>query len=439
MLTFLFTKTPLLFFVQSFWRDEAFSFLLAKQSLIDILFLTAKDFNPPLYYLILHLWLNLFGSSEITLRTLSLIFFTLTIYKAYDMLTDVLHLSPKKTILYLFLFLSNPVLLYYAFEVRMYAMMGFLAVFSFQALLAQKHKTYILVTTLALYTHYFMLLVLAVQIIWSLMFNKKPSHQKHTWRMFIYPLAFFLPWLIFFLSQKVFTNAFWITKPNLIDFLYLPAVLYTGYEKEYMRAFGGIFGYRGVISVLAVLLLALIGSGARRINRDNRRLFWLLLLWAFLSPILVFIISFVSQSYYLPRYLLFSTVGFIFLLVYLLESLPRKVKSFFILFLLVITLSYQLINLNSKKKFDFSTMSKDLKMILKPQDRVYVTDERDFQVAQYYLGEDRVFIYGKSYENLPAYIGKVLIDKDDIRNQLPLAPIKAAVIVHNRGYYFQMQ
>jgi len=78
-------------------------------------------------------------------------------------------------------------------------------------------------------------------------------------------------------------------------------------------------------------------------------------------------------------------------------------------------------------------------MILKPQDRVYVTDERDFQVAQYYLGEDRVFIYGKSYENLPAYIGKVLIDKDDIRNQLPLAPIKAAVIVHNRGYYFQMQ
>ena len=65
MLNFIFTKTPLFFLTQSFWRDEAFSYFMAKKNISEIIFLTAKDFNPPLYYSILHFWIKIFGGSEI--------------------------------------------------------------------------------------------------------------------------------------------------------------------------------------------------------------------------------------------------------------------------------------------------------------------------------------------------------------------------------------
>ena len=95
MLSFIFSKTPLSFFVQSLWRDEAFSYLLAKKNIIEIIFLTAKDYNPPLYYLILHFWIKIFGHSEIALRSLSLIFYWATIYIVFLFLTEIFKIKNK--------------------------------------------------------------------------------------------------------------------------------------------------------------------------------------------------------------------------------------------------------------------------------------------------------------------------------------------------------
>ncbi|PIZ64741.1 hypothetical protein COY14_04075 [Candidatus Roizmanbacteria bacterium CG_4_10_14_0_2_um_filter_36_9] len=69
-----------MFFVQNLWRDEAFSVVMSGQSVGNIIQSTAADFNPPLYYLILHYWMLIFGSSEIAIRSLSLLFYTLTIF-----------------------------------------------------------------------------------------------------------------------------------------------------------------------------------------------------------------------------------------------------------------------------------------------------------------------------------------------------------------------
>jgi len=63
MLNYLLSHTPLLYFVQSFWRDEAFSVLAAKQSLGFII--TKLGFEPPVYYTLLHVWMRIFGESEL--------------------------------------------------------------------------------------------------------------------------------------------------------------------------------------------------------------------------------------------------------------------------------------------------------------------------------------------------------------------------------------
>ena len=70
---------------ESIWLDEAFSIQLAKHGPFEIIRKTASDVHPPLYYLLLHFWIDLFGASEFSVRFLSLLFgfFSRTPRKAF--------------------------------------------------------------------------------------------------------------------------------------------------------------------------------------------------------------------------------------------------------------------------------------------------------------------------------------------------------------------
>jgi uncharacterized membrane protein len=59
---------------QSIWFDEGYSILLAKQPVGELLALTAVDAHPPLYYLLLKAWGEMFGFTEFALRSLSALF-----------------------------------------------------------------------------------------------------------------------------------------------------------------------------------------------------------------------------------------------------------------------------------------------------------------------------------------------------------------------------
>ena len=201
MFTWLFTKTPFAFLVQSLWRDEAFSYLLAKKNIFQIIILTAKDFNPPLYYLILHYWIKIFGSSEIALRSLSFIFFWATLYAVYLFLSNIFKFSLKKSFFYLLFFLINPLFLYYAFEARMYLMFAFFATLSFYSLYKKNSKLYLFSTIFGLYTHYFMILILVTHYF----INKNRGQLK--------AFLSFVPWLLLVFFQKGIVNgSFWIKR-----------------------------------------------------------------------------------------------------------------------------------------------------------------------------------------------------------------------------------
>lgn len=57
---------------KTLWLDEAFSLWMARQSLPDLVgWLIRIDQHPPLYYALLHGWMNLWGDSEAGVRSLS--------------------------------------------------------------------------------------------------------------------------------------------------------------------------------------------------------------------------------------------------------------------------------------------------------------------------------------------------------------------------------
>jgi len=111
---------------QSVWFDEAYSILLARQPVGDLLHLTAVDTHPPFYYLVLKAWAALFGWSEFALRSLSALAAGGAVVTAGLL---VKKLFGVRAALVALLFVAfAPFLLRYGFEIRMYALASLIGI-----------------------------------------------------------------------------------------------------------------------------------------------------------------------------------------------------------------------------------------------------------------------------------------------------------------------
>lgn len=107
---------------QSLWLDEGTTARVVQEygfTRIVSVFLQ-NDFHPPLYYLLMKLWTNVWGYSEVALRMPSIIFSLLTGYFIYKMAKwlNGYMVGIWSAIFFLF----NPLIVYYSQEARMYSM-----------------------------------------------------------------------------------------------------------------------------------------------------------------------------------------------------------------------------------------------------------------------------------------------------------------------------
>lgn len=111
---------------QSLWLDEAITAKVVRQfSLFQISSLfSPTDFHPPLYYLFMKMWSSLFGTSEIALRFPSVLFSLLTGHILF--LIASRYKNERFGLWVAALYLFNPLVIYYAQEARMYALVTFL-------------------------------------------------------------------------------------------------------------------------------------------------------------------------------------------------------------------------------------------------------------------------------------------------------------------------
>lgn len=437
MLDFLFTKTPLLFFVQSFWRDEAYSYLLAKKSILEIISLSTKDFSPPLYHLLLHYWIKIFGSSEIAIRSLSLLFYWLTIYVIYNILIDILKINPpaggKKSFLYLLLFIINPLFIYYAFEARMYSMFAFFAILSFYSYYLKRNRLYFISTILGLYTHYFMVFIILGHIIFYFIWEKKNRINLKLARTAIISLLLLIPWLILkFMNGNPLEQSFWIPKITIHSFFYFFSSIYFGFESNFNFFNQGAAYFS--ISVLLFIVSGFIHYKKNISNRSNVGIY--LLLWSIGIPFSILLISLIKPIF-LPRYLIFSTIGLLLLFVLILDRLDITKRCLLLTTVLLITLIYNQQQVIFRQKSNLKKIIREIKTMANKSDLLYVVDPLNFHVAQYYFDANRVYIYGKNYDELPAFIGKNLIPENKLTNTLPQYPIKAFILVNENSYEIQ--
>src|SRR4051794_8726566 len=107
-----------------FWIDEGLSVGIADRPLTDIPGVMRQDGSPPLYYVLLHLWMRVAGTSEPGARTLSLVFATLAVPVSFWAARALF--GQRAGWVAAVLAATNPFMTQYAQEARMYALVALL-------------------------------------------------------------------------------------------------------------------------------------------------------------------------------------------------------------------------------------------------------------------------------------------------------------------------
>jgi hypothetical protein len=245
------------------------------------------------------------------------------------------------------------------------------------------------------------------------------------------PVLLLVPWLAVVVAvREGDASEFWIAPLNWRFGLHLFTAIYTGHDAVYG------FLSRSDRWLFALCLLLLVAWSLRAVGRSaaNRRPGVLLVaLWAVGPPVMVFAISFV-QPVFLPRYLLFATVGLLLLFASGLEATPPRFRVVLYVVLAALAIRYQLLQVGHHSKGEYRTTIRAIASQAQPADLLYVRSELDFFPAQYYFGPDRVFLYGRSYEELPAYVGRVLIPRERVIGTRPAPPARVFVLQNDREF-----
>lgn len=154
------------------WVDEAFSALVAWKPPAGILDSLRSDANPPLYFLLLHGWIGVAGSSPEALRALSAVIDVAGIGIVFGAARSILPARPRAALIAAAIAAVAPLNLYYAHQARMYTLsfaVGAASLWTLHRLITRAGSREIVahavVLGAGLYTHNFWVFVLPVTVV----------------------------------------------------------------------------------------------------------------------------------------------------------------------------------------------------------------------------------------------------------------------------------
>lgn len=255
-----------LFSASDLWRDEVLSVNIARLPLGDLGDALRHDGSPPLYYLVLHGWMEVVGEGDRAVRALSALFAIGTLPLLWVIGSQVGGRRSMVAKAAIVLAATSPHLVRYATEARMYAMVCFLAALGWIALRAAladpswpRLAGVGAIAGALLLTHYWAFyLVVAVAVVLAFTaWRGGPDRRRPAGRALVAVAlgsALFLPWLPSFLDQVSSTGTPWAAPSRPAQ---LAVSLLEGSDPT------------GEATLLGVLLALLVGLGVfGRATRD---------------------------------------------------------------------------------------------------------------------------------------------------------------------------
>lgn len=263
----------------SFWMDEGLSVGIASHPLTDIPGVLRRDGSPPLYYMLLHVWMDVFGRSETAVHWLSLTAALLCIPSA---MWAGWSLWGKRAGYVGAVFCALlPFLTAYGEEARMYALMALLALLAATCWLhafVYRRRGFLVgfavLQAAMLYTHSWGIFfgvgaALALIPVWQTSEDRR-GLVKDALLAFGGAAVLYLPWVPTLLYQASHTGAPWANKPRLGVPIQIARDVLGGYGPAVALLLVGGFGLATVLrgdearekrSVLTLAIIAVVTLG----------------------------------------------------------------------------------------------------------------------------------------------------------------------------------
>jgi hypothetical protein len=305
----------------SLWGGEAFTMIGVRQTWMGMFsYVIADIVHPPLFYILLKIWIGLGGESLLWLKLFPVLTGIALVVPFY-LLCRELNLQWPEMSLALFLAAVNGYLIHYAQELRMYSLFAFLSMCSFWLFLrylripgkATRDLLWLtLLNAMTIYSHYYGWLVAALELLFLLIWQPR----KLPWfglSMGVLLLAFG-PWgyLVIREAQSIgglARNLDWIPRPNVSRFLNLYATLNGPFGSRSVKALGLI-----LFGLPVVLWFWKIIRSRSQSRREEAITFSWLALLSFVPAIAIYLASQrTAQALWIDRYFVFIAVPYLLL------------------------------------------------------------------------------------------------------------------------------
>jgi len=313
----------------SIWHDEGFSILLAKRSSVEIWIGSARDVHPPLYYLLLHWWMKLFGDSVVAIRSLSAVASLGVIIVGFLIIKRMA--GQRAAILAAFILALAPFLVRYSQEARMYGLLGLfmlLALYAVMRIVEQPkivwpYVLYAIMIGFGMYTHYFT--GLAVIAFWVyLIFLQSPKQWRigktiflslKWWLANVAALLLFLPWLPSAFAQLTRGQGLgWLPKATLTTFHDTIWQFLTFTDAHNLGQL--VFWLVPIVVVCAALYVLIT-------NSTKEKYACLLVSYSFVPIFLTLLIS-TQKPLFHERYFAFAAIGIYLIIAMAIDRLAGK-------------------------------------------------------------------------------------------------------------------
>ncbi|HET7529708.1 MAG TPA: glycosyltransferase family 39 protein [Mycobacteriales bacterium] len=308
------------------WLDEAQTVEIAGRSVPHLLDALRHDGSPPLYYLLLHVWMKIFGTGTFAVRALSGLISVAALPVMWRV-ARVIGASRRDAWVATLLLAANPFAIRYATETRMYSLvvlLWLLAFLAFRRVWLDRGVGWMVLAAAAtaalVLTHYWSLFAVAAVGLAALAVVRR--HRAAAVRVLV-SLAVgclgLLPWLSSFLFQLRHTGAPWGSPPSLSTVFLAP----TSWAGE------GPVGSDDLLAFAYYLLvgLALFGTATATAvvvgGRPRKPALWFLAV-GFGTLLLGCGINLALGSAYASRYSAVALVPFLLVAAAGLRSLPPR-------------------------------------------------------------------------------------------------------------------
>lgn len=392
IILFLGTILRLISLNQSLWLDEATTSNVASHfSFKEILTVfSPNDFHPPLYYMMMKIWVNIFGNSEISLRIPSIIFGVATIYIVYKISKN--YLAPL-------LLATSGLAIYYSQEARMYSLTAFLVTLVFYLFISKKWVWFSIILAILGMTDYVALFILP--IFWLIGYKDwKKLAISYT------PLTIgFLIWLPIFIKQiqagiSVTESNWWqiLGVSNLKNIFLIPIKFVIG-----RISFDNKLLYGSIVMVVLLLYGYLIYK-----VRKASKILWL---WLVLPIVIGMLISFKIPT--------LSYFRFLFCLpaLYVLISHSKSKLIWAVLIINILSSSYYLLDSRFQRE-DWRSAAQAI-----GKDKIVFPSNSQKEALIYYRKEDQIVGSDQLTKNdreiwLSRYVWEIFDPIDSARKKL---------------------